>query len=227
MGTFRGPRTVKDQLTYSVDFGNKKCFTEGSSSATDLIGGETHTLLNGVTFSSEGGGSLRTSNSDNIAISDGLISPGSNSFTWDIWFLRYTNDNSFNMVAGRYIPYVSARSTNEFRILNNFNGTNIADETTGVSIQNNVWYNITMVYDYNGTSTNFLFYVNAELFISNTYTGTSLERSEPIAIGNWRYNSLTDNYVLNGLVSQFKMYAKALSSDEITQNYNACKSRYY
>ena len=87
------------------------------------------------------------------------------------------------------------------------------------------WYNIVGVY--NSASNLGKIYVNGlEVDSSSTsgvldYTGVNNLR-----IGATTENNSSDTRFFNGDVSKVQIYNKALSSDEITQNFNAAKTRF-
>lgn len=83
----------------------------------------------------------------------------------------------------------------------------------------NQWNHV--VVNYNGSS--------AECYINNVYENLGtisqvLPSSYDLYIG--KYPTITDNYDWNGKIAIAKVYSKNLSSDEVSQNYNALKRRF-
>ena len=229
MSYIKGPSIVKENLIYYVDFSNTKSYDGVSSTGNSLVGDNTISLLNGATFSSAAGGALVTSNPNNIAISSqNIISQSGNNFTWDIWVLRnQSNGSDFDMIMGSYLPYIAFYQNNTLWLRIRISGIT---ETYAYSFtpENDVWYNITLVnsYDSGQNVTTDDIYLNGQYLYSGSASGSVYDYFDPLALGNWRFNTLTDNYCLDGLISSVKIYDRDLSADEVLQNYETVKSKY-
>jgi hypothetical protein len=97
-------------------------------------------------------------------------------------------------------------------------GTNWTFFDTGYTIPLNTWINIT--YTYNGTTQ--IVYING----SSIYSNTSASGNLPTNNNQVRIGFDDNNWWWNGRISSTKIFNRALSSEEILQNYNATKSRY-
>jgi len=110
--------------------------------------------------------------------------------------------------------------------------------TSDFSVEVNNWYNIVLVYDgsldTNNGADRVNIYVNGNLKGKEaTVTSGSLAPSIPsgaarIGIGGMigKKNSNSPIRLFNGSMGNISIYNKTLTSDEITQNYNATKGRY-
>jgi hypothetical protein len=81
----------------------------------------------------------------------------------------------------------------------------------------NTWYNAVAIYD--GAAK---VYVNS-ILLSQTSLGASAGFPEGVWIGN---GSLYGNNFWKGNIAQYSIYNRALSPQEIKQNFNATKSRF-
>jgi hypothetical protein len=92
---------------------------------------------------------------------------------------------------------------------------------TGRKYEINTWYHVLGTFD-NSTNTA-KFYINGI-----TVSGTSVIGGTPNVYNTMLIGTLITNptEVINGSISQIQMYNRVLSQSEITQNYNALKSRF-
>jgi hypothetical protein len=215
MGFSRGPKIITDGLVLALDAGSKKSYPGSGTTWSDLSGNSSDvTLLNGPTFNVSGSGAILFdgSNDDsNIAFSQ--ISSDSGSI--EVWVTREsetTNAFVFGKVGdstNRY--YLRQPSTNT---LDAVRGNPLVNASFG-TISVNTFYHLTMVWD---NSTVYA-YTNGILNESKSYTnpGTNISDGQ-LAAGPG--NNMNMN------LSIFKMYNRALSAQEVLQNYNATKSRF-
>jgi len=93
------------------------------------------------------------------------------------------------------------------------------DITPTITLPTNTWCQLVFVKS--GTST--VGYLNSVNTVSYTgsanFTGTGLN----LALGRWLGGG---GRAFNGKIANVKIYNKALSSDEITTNFNALRNRY-
>jgi hypothetical protein len=102
-------------------------------------------------------------------------------------------------------------------------GSNFLAKTEKVKITEltaNVWYNITFVYVRN---TSGAIYVNAIDRTSNSYTNTIPTPNQNLKLG---VRADTNSYPWPGNMSNVQLYNRALSAQEVLQNYNATKGRF-
>jgi hypothetical protein len=249
------PRLVTNGLVMCLDAGNRKSYVSGSSTWVDLSGNNNGTLTNGPTFNSSNGGnvvfdgtndyvevSTRNTNLEfqptqaysvfgwfyNIGSSGGAIV--SNMYDtgtypgWDLW------NNGSNTIA---MHLISTWSANAIKVKINFNYSNYTS----------AW--VYFGYTYNGScptnSANSLnsvnFYQNGILNADgkvmaegtdgfNTTSETiSYNSSQRLRIGS-RWLSGTPSWSLSFRNSMIQIYNRALSADEVLQNYNATKGRF-
>jgi hypothetical protein len=104
------------------------------------------------------------------------------------------------------------------RIRNSINSFQII--TSNTSITTGLWVNIVGIFDGNTVS----IYLNGIEDVNVIATISSLDTpTQVLSIGAVGGNT---TYNFNGNISQTLIYNRALSSQEVLQNYNATKSRY-
>jgi len=89
----------------------------------------------------------------------------------------------------------------------------------GLALQNSTWYHMTFIYN-NGAAS---FYLNGVLYASTPANTTFTTPTNPTQIGR-PVGSTYGSF--KGKIAQTQYYNRVLSQQEITQNYNALKSRY-
>ena len=195
---------------------------------TDLSGkGNTATLTNGPTYSSDNGGTIVFDGTDDyvttgntLTDADELFADTGNAWSTSSWFNVDSNSGVVKVVTGRgggtgasatYVVWVV--SSNLKARLRGGTTTNIS-----TSIASNTWYNVVVTWD--GTTANG--YLNGQ-FITTLAAGTASNQTNTFTIG--ATNSGSSN-PFDGKISQTLVYNRALSTTEVEQNYNALKGRY-
>jgi hypothetical protein len=171
-------------------------------------------------------------NKDNYLSFDGVndyvstnISTINTNATYNVWVNRTASINGYNMVMGQYLPYFAMNSSNQIHFSMNIGGQkNIYTATN--SIENNKWYYLTFVHNFNGTSTAASIYINGELKTTESFTGSqSTSSGRNFILGGWRSDA-PNEFPFYGKISQVSIYNRALSSEEIKQNFEATRGRY-
>jgi hypothetical protein len=221
---------VTDGLILNLDATNINSYPGSGTTWTDTSGyNNSGSLINGPTFLRERGrGSIVFDGVDDYVIGNtpgnlNLAQPSSIT-TW-VYFNNFTQinpriieiqDNSYS------VQIIRDGLTTRLATKNSSFQEGVISTTWPVPITN-TWYNISVVWIPSTLST--LLYLNGVLQSSNSTT--------PVAPGNQ-----TNKYVLgvrsdfnsttwlNGNISLTQIYNKALSTQEVQQNYNALKSRF-
>ena len=97
-------------------------------------------------------------------------------------------------------------------------GTGGNDGGSSLGTSPGTWRNVVATHD----GINRKMYVNTSLVLNDTNNVYAQNTSSPIAIG--AYDS--GIYATNGAIPIYRIYNRALSPTEITQNYNATKNRF-
>jgi hypothetical protein len=226
MGLNHSPRIVTDGLVLCLDAANRKSYPGSGNTWFDLSGSGIHgTLTNGPTFSSENLGffSLDGTN-DNVVLSN----PSSNfvfgTEPFSLEFLIDINTAGFRyIIEGRNASQTAsfALFVDSSRRIDYYNGTT---SMIGPSLQtgNTGW--IHLVLSRNSTSSNDTrIYINTGLYLTGTDSRNHSTAPTTSYLG-MRFNSSEH---MSGKFAICRVYKnKALSPQEIQQNFNALRGRY-
>ena len=224
---------VTNGLVYYLDAGNSASYPGSGSSLTDISGQGmgASTLYNTPTFTSAGQSSYFTFNGTNqYVFTSNLVtkfnSPSNSALTLEMWTYAATDNGGLIVEEGSPSldgGWYDTQQEIDAGIVNmrvwNFSATNAG------TYSRSTWNQTVLTYD----GTTLRTYINA--VAGGTTTGT---RQTPWANGYNLYYALMassftnmgDNSYLAGRWSVFKLYNRALSSAEVTQNYNALRGRY-
>lgn len=227
------PKAVDNGLIFNLDVSNSTSYPGSDTNWNDLsISAISGTLSGDFSYSGLNGGYLSFNNNNTISYYQ-----TNNNFnrvetmSWNVWFNRNASKNDFNVIFSHYLPYLSFKSTNQFLFsfytMNNgsLNQRNLFSNNTYL---NNVWYNVCCTLHIN-TSTGDVaakMYVNGLLENEVYYPLSSNQlynNSYKLLLASWRVNE----FPFNGSISSFRIYNKILSADEVSQNYNSDKLKYY
>lgn len=225
-----GQKIVTNGLVLNLDTAQLRSYPTTGTTWSDLSGnGNNGTLINGPTFSNQNGGSI---------VFDGVND-----------YVNITNNSSLNPTGAITVASffnISSYGANYASIIfkqNNYTGqyeqyslgfitNNIFLAITGVDrtqkvIQTSGNYTNQTVYAVGTCDTvtdEMKLYVNGTLIQTLTFTSTFDIASTPVTIGG----TGTVGYAgwTNGKIYTSQIYNRALSAQEILQNYNATKTRY-
>lgn len=210
-------------LVCAIDASDRTSYPGSGATIYDVSGNAKNgTLTGGTTYSSDYGGVLNF-NGVNSTVSFGIGNTffPLNSFTTDIWFQSKgtvpTTGTQPGLFGFTYGIRLAVNSTNLTFYVNSTLSTN--DSTNYRDNQN--WYNVVC----QSTPTNMYIYVNGILKNSTTHTWTGVT-NWPTNTWNIGRDNNNSNLFFTGSVASHKLYNRALSQQEITQNYNAQKSRF-
>ena len=227
MGFYRGPQIVTSGLVMYLDAGNTKSYpgtgTVWSDRAGNLNGGVVNngTLVNSPTFDPSNKGSIIFNGTNSYVRVDSTILQDSGG-TINIWckptgvpptgFTGYIF-SSLGTNSDRFYMYID--TSGNFGIAR---GNPMVGIAAGVKPLN-IWYNLVMVW----TSTTLSGYFNGIQFGATTSYIASGTTSN-FSIGS--YVGPFGTQVFNGNIANVQIYNRALTAQEVLQNYNALKSRF-
>ena len=220
------PRIVTDGLVLALDAGNTKSYPGSGNTWTDLSGnGNNGTLVNGVGYSADNGGSL--------------VFDGSNDYVGAPVFIP-TEDASIEVWARIDIF--------ESNVLFGFGGDDYPGGFAGsgpdVYIDGGIWVwntgdGVSNPFSSSPTvnTTDWFNYIvttesasNAKLYVNGSLIGTANHRSakvtnsgDRVIIGRW--GNLT-GFETPGNYGVVRVYDRVLTASEVTQNFDALKKRY-
>ena len=227
-----GPSIITQGLVLALDAADRNSYPGSGTTWTDLSGnGNTGTLTNGPTYNSANGGSIVFDGSnDYVNLGDKFSTV---SGTIDFWIkLNITiNSSSTNI---NYRPFGKADMF-ECRFNNSTANVGLgpvgnlsfdfgiqtgplkSNQTTWLG---GTWYNI--VFNWNSSTNISNLYVQS--ILDNTSTAPSITgQTGNFSIGASRGGAFG---YMNGSISSFKIYNRALTASEVAQNFNATRSRF-
>lgn len=226
---------VTDGLVFYVDAGNSKSYPGSGTTWSDLVGGNDGTFepAAGPTYDSGNGGSIVFDGTDDyVNFSNSNLDFNAKDFSVLCWFS--TTDTTMRLIQTRNAGGSGQKSGWQISVSFNPNWSNTSFEDT-----NGNHMNFSSVTDLSSLDGQFHLVSltwdtslgQGKLYIDNALKGTltntnmigsNINSTDDLQIG--RANSGTQ--YLNGKISNSLIYYKTLSSDEITQNYNALKNRF-
>jgi hypothetical protein len=229
-----GPRIVTNGLVLALDAADRNSYPGSGNTWTDLSGNNnTGSLVNTPTFSSANNGIL-TFNGSNQYVST-LIQNLSRPCTFSTW-VNFNNltgfqtffgqDTSTAISRGRFY-FQKAGATTEGLILNVVNFSIVLSNNAIVLVNAinpvviNQWYNYSAVL----TTTALSLYENGTLQNTVSTSDTFLTPNTNILLNAGYFQDAITDYV-NAKSSLFLIYNRALSAQEVRQNYDAQKSRF-
>ena len=220
-----GPDIVEDGLVLCLDAANINSYPKTGTTWSDLAGANNGTLTNMTdNFDSANGGSL-TFDGSNEYVDTGM-NPSYSAVTISCWF-QYSDTNS-SVVIGRWDSWNNAGS---FRLPASAvigvggqateNGYDSMSPASSLAFSAGQWVNT--VFTYNGSIYRSYHQGLAGDTISRSHTFSS--GSQNIWIGRRTSDSSLSNYY-SGKISNVSIYNRALTSEEVRQNFEATIGRY-
>jgi hypothetical protein len=222
------PKIVTDGLVLYLDAANTKSYISGSATWMDISRTNTNgTLTNGPTFDTGSGGSIVFDGvNDHVQLSGSNLSL--NQMTISSWNFssNYTRDGFIfekttnGLVNTQYSLFYNGSNNTTYYRTYGLSTIDLTVNTTTAGIVNNRWNNIIATWD----GTNKRIYVNGTVVATSTnLTGTVTQNNTgPAFIGIFGGGG----YPFSGRIAQTQIYTRALTNQEILQNYNATKTRF-
>ena len=210
-----GPKIVKEGLVFDLDAAVPRSYSGSGLTANGLVGGIGGTLVNGVGFTSANNGSFFFDGAnDYINLPTNNLPYGSVPRTICCWFLA--NSLAYEWAFSYGSP--DGGASNALGIIlgvityAGYGGVDVYGPVPSL----NTWYYVCGVY--NGSVASL--YVNGSLYTSSAKSWNTVQSTAQIG------RQTNGGEFWNGNISQSKIYNRALSAQEILQNYNATKGRY-
>ena len=215
-------------LVLHLDAGNPASYGGSGTTWNDLSGNGSHVTLTATTFNSANGGSIVFNGTSSFANFNANIG-STNSVTVDMW----VKTNSLNSPAGAM--YFGFNKYDAWTYQGNIGYNTAAGDLYGITSARvnelgieGAWKHLVFVM-YAGSKTSNKIYVNGQnQTLSQVYgnfsTADANFNSGLGRISSWRFDT---NWFMNLNVASFKIYNRELSQQEITNNFNASKQRFY
>ena len=226
MGVLYNSRIVTDGLVLCVDAGDKMSYPGAGTAWTDLSKSKINgTLVNGPTFNSSNGGNIVFDGSNDYATlgTASSLFPGPSITASLFCWVKYISGNVIP-IGGQYTIgqrlYIGVYEGvwdvgfGSYAWNANYSGTRVTATTN--------WTLISLII----TAGSAVLYVNGQETITKT-TDTSVSLGGPFSIGAFFYNEvLHGGYTYPCNIASTQVYNRALSAEEIKQNYKATKGRF-
>jgi len=226
---------VTDGLVLNVDAGFTPSYPRSGTTWSDVGGSNNGTLTNGPTFNSDNGGSIIFDGvNDFVGLGNSQLVSSSSYITLESWvsvnsFQSYTaiisRSQNSPPFGGYQLSVNNDSGINKFDFAVNLNGSwntwvNLGG-TFGSSLSTGIYYHVVGTYDGTGIS----MYLNGSLISKKAATG-NLQYGASITSTNIALNVGNASSYLNAKIANVKVYNRALSQTEVTQNFNALRGRY-
>lgn len=228
------PNIITSGLVLNLDATYTPSYPKNGTLWKDLSSfGNNGTLVNGSSFSSEDGGSIGFNGSNHYVSTS--LQDLDRPCTFSIWVnlsslssfqTFFGQDTSEAITRGRFY-FQKTGITGEGLIQNVVNFSIVLSNGSIVSvnasnpIQTNVWYNYSAVL----TTTTISLYENGILQNTVNDSNVFLTPNTAIILNAGYYDNTVVDYI-NGKSSSFLIYNRALSAQEVLQNYNAALQRF-
>ena len=216
MGVKVGPRIIQNGLILDVDAAVPRSYSGTGLTANGLIGGIGGTLVNGVGFGTTNNGFfifdgtndyINFGNSSTLQQTSGTISA---------WAKTSAPGGSYRGIIAKQGAYGLFYTDS---VLVAYDWAADAPRSTGVNIADNTWKNVVLTYQ-SGVSNGTRIYINGVSVLTTTITVLN------------QINNLFGGAEANASqyaacqISSFNMYNRALTAQEVLQNYNTTKGRF-
>lgn len=227
-----GPPIITEGLVGHWDAGNPYSYPGSGTTWTDLSGsGNTGTLTNGPTFSSDHGGTITTDGSNDV-INFGDACDLTNNGTLCVMARIKTlppNTSTFGTLIFKYqasparANYLINMNSNAIQAGYNTSGTFRLLQTTqsGGGISANTWIMFGATFQQSTTSTIISLWTNGNSFATTTTTDNIAPNSGSVELG-----SVVGTEPLHCEYGALLIYNRVLSSTEMLQNYQATRWRF-
>jgi len=227
MGLAHSPRIVTDGLVLCLDAANIKSYPGSGTAWTDLSANSNNgTLTNGPTYSTSNGGSIVFDGVDDIvSIPDSNILDITTSISLESWIYATKSTGIQNVISkssfSQNNSYIYPRTDDGWTNVSFY----LAVPTFGPSPiltaswpSRDAWHHTVATYD----GATMKIYIDGVLSNSKSQSGTISTNTNSLTIGS--QPGYGEYY--GGRVSGAKIYNRALTAQEIQQNYNALRSRF-
>jgi hypothetical protein len=217
------PKIITDGLVLYLDAANPKSYAGSGTVWNDLSRGQNRgTLTNGPTFNSANGGSISFDGVDDH-VNCGNVLSSLTELTLECWVRFGTQISNYNGIISKTLSNANGyelRTTGYTPTTTSIEFRYVGDVVTlgGFTATNGVWYHIVGT----GRSGAQALYVNTSIIASKTEVTTPTPNTNNLSIGKLAYTTL----YLNGNISIARIYNRALTAQEVQQNFNATRQRF-
>jgi hypothetical protein len=215
------PKIVTEGLVLYLDAGNQLSYPGSGTTWNDLSRSQlSGSLVNGPTYNSANLGSIVFDGVDDYVTSNVSSNIQDNIGTCCCWVKTSTPGSSFRGIIVKQQGWGLFVLDGVFAT---YDWGNPNTRSTGINIATGMWNYVAMSFtDISGTPSN-----NASLYLNGSLVLiTTIQKSSPTATITLASGSPGGSQFLNGNIAAAQLYNRALSAQEVLQNYNATKTRF-
>jgi len=230
MSASDGPKIITDGLVFVVDAADKNSYPGSGTAWTDLSGRGNHGTFSATpTTSTSGGGSIVFDGTDDKCTLPAASFVAGNAVTVSLWYKgRSPNNASFTFYIGKgnsryyscHIPW--SNGTIYFDHMGHQGSSRLSQYGGNTS---HGWHNWVFLTDSSSPQKQHI-YKDGSLWTSDADAVSISEDHDTAIIGSYGTADGSSSNYDNGTYSSVSFYNRALSTSEITQNYNALKGRF-
>jgi hypothetical protein len=223
-------KIVTSGLILALDAADRNSYSGSGTNWKDMSGnGYSGSLINGPTFDSANGGSIFTDGTNDF-VDTNYFGSATDNYTFSVWFKNDNySENKFILSRGRD-GFGDGWSL--FNIIRDTGYASIGvvptiPSTVGISVDStsvlalNKWYYITGVW-----TAGISLQVSINGILENTTVSVLGKTTLRSSSSGWVLGTISNGNFTSGYTAICHVYNRVLSSSEITQNYNAQKSRF-
>ncbi len=216
MGIKAGPRIVQNGLILDVDAAVSRSYSGTGLTANGLIGGIGGTLVNGTGFGTTNNGFFIFDGSNDYINFGNSSTLQQTSGTISAWVKTSAPGSIYRGIIAKQGAYGLFYLNN---VLIAYDWAADAARSTGIDIADNTWKNVVLTYQ-SGISNGTFIYLNGVSVLTTTIT---IQSQVANLFGGAEANA---SQFSSCQISSFNMYNRALTAQEVLQNYNATKGRF-
>ena len=224
------PSIVSDGLVMYLDAANIRSYSGSGVTANGLVGGIGGTLVNGTGFTSSNNGCF-VFDGTNDYVDCGNFLDNPTNFTVVAW-QKTSAITNVQMIVAKLVNYSYGAGwamfvrgdipTHGLSILLQTDGSRWIIYYCSKLINDNVWHHVAVVITNKVATALFVDGISYSILNGGGSPITTISNSVNVRIARDEANE----YIFQGNIPNVQLYNRALSAQEILQNYNATKGRY-
>ena len=220
------PSVATTGLIMCYDAANPRSYAGSGTTINDMSGGSVNgTLTNGPTYNSANLGSISFDGIDDFILTNTNFPTLSTEWTVDCWCKPGTSQVTYADIWGNhgggapngFVMQQNVNTLNQYYVA--FGNGSTYFVTSNIGVTASVWNHVVAVKN----SASIIAYINGVVVTNDSLVGTMAASPQNFMVAsgvsgggrNW-----------NGSVASIKVYNRALSAAEVTQNFNALQGRY-
>jgi hypothetical protein len=243
MGIAYNTSMISDGLIFALDAANPRSYSGSGITVNGLVSGLGGTLINGVGFSSLNGGSFFFDGTNDQISTVNIDLSSTNKVTVSCWVkvLNYREvsgssnivfefSSDYNSNIGSFVVAFadgSGINSNLYPVILGIRSPGYNYAGYSKTLVNDLsWHHWGCIFDTSLSGNENILYIDG---VSRTSVITPLQSDNNANFGNYKLfigNRDSSSIAGNANITDFKIYNRALSAQEIRQNYNATKKRY-